>query len=244
MPYLSVKLDHVAVLRQARKLRAPDPSHAAVAAELAGADGIAVHLRRDRRHIRERDLYILKQIVRTRLTVEVAPVEEFVTLLLDARPYMVVFVPEADRELTTQAGLNLADDFAALETMSHRLKEVGVKTAFHIEPDTEVIKHAARLGADAVKLHTGMYVDARTEAEGLAELERLERAGKAAAKANLLVLAGQGLDYHNLSPVARLGVIDEFIIGQSIVAQAVLVGMHEAVARMLACIRRESRPPG
>jgi pyridoxine 5-phosphate synthase len=244
MAYLSVKLDHVAVLRQARRGRSPDPSHAAVLAEAAGADSITIHMRSDRRHIRERDLYILKETVGTRLTVEIAPTEDNMSRVLEAKPYMVIFMPEMDKEITTQGGLTLDEEFETVEEMAKRLQAVGIKVGLHIEPDTEMVKRASRINVDAIKLHTGMYVNAQSEEDGLAELGKIERAAKAAGKANLMVMAGQGLDYQNLPPLARLGVIDEYVIGQAVVARAVMVGMSQAVRDMLDIIRHETAQSG
>ena len=240
MAYLSIKLDHVAILREARKSRFPDPSHAAVLVEVAGADGVAVHLRLDRRHIRQRDVVLLKEVVTTRLTVEIEPTEDNISHMLEVKPYMVVLVPEDDREITTQGGLAIADQFDALADMTRQLREIGVKVAAYIEPDPDAVKYASRLGVDAVKLHTGTYAGVRAEEEGLAELERLEKTASVAAKSNLLVLAGQGLDYQNLPPLVKLGVVDEFVVGHAIIARAVLVGMEKAVRDMLEIVRREN----
>jgi len=244
MAYVSIKLDHVATVREARKGRFPDPSHAAVMAENAGADGIAVHLRRDKRHIRQRDVVLLREIVSTRLTVEIEPIEEFVAQMLELKPYMVVFVPEIEREITTQTGLTLTDDFDAIADMTRRLQAVEIRVALHVEPDADLVKQVSRLGADAVRLHTGMYANARTEEEGLAELSRLEKAARTAAKGNILTLAGCGLDYQNLPPVVRLGLIDEFIVGHAVVARAVISGMEQAVRDMVGIVRRETFQPG
>lgn len=244
MAYLSVKLDHVATLREARRGKFPDPSHAAVMAEHAGVDGIAIHLRRDRRHIRQRDVVLLKEIVTTRLTVELEPNEEDVAHMLEVKPYMVTFVPETDREITTQAGLTLADDFDIIADMTRRLQTVGVKVAVHIEPDADLVKQASKMGVDAVRMHTGMYANARTEQEGLTELARLEKAARAAGKGNLLVLAACGLDYQNLPPVVKMGIIDEFVVGFAVVARAVVSGMDRATRDMLDIVRREALQPG
>jgi len=244
MAYLSVKLDHVATLREARKGKFPDPSHAVVMAEHAGVDGIAIHLRRDRRHIRQRDVVLLKEVVSSRLTVEIEPNEENVAHMLEVKPYMVTFVPETDREITTQAGLTLTDDYDEIADMTRRLQTVGVKVAVHIEPDTDLVKQASRMGVDAVRLHTGMYANARTEQEGLIELARLEKAARAAGKGNLLVLAACGLDYQNLPPVVKMGIIDEFVVGFAVVARAVVSGMDRAVRDMLDIVRREALQPG
>jgi pyridoxine 5-phosphate synthase len=244
MAYLSVKLDHIATLREARKGKFPDPSHAAVMAEHAGVDGLAVHLRRDRRHIRQRDIVLLKEIVTSRLTVEMEPNEENVAHMLEVKPYMVTFLPETDREITTQAGLTLADDYDSIADMARRLQTVGVKVAVHIEPDADLVKHALRMGVDGVRLHTGMYANARTEQEGLAELARLEKAARAAGKGDLLVLAACGLDYQNLPPLVKLGIVDEFVVGFAVVYKAIVSGMERAVRDMLDLVRREAFQPG
>ncbi len=239
MAYLSVKLDHVAALRAARRGQKPLPSQAATLAELAGADSITVHMRNDRRHIKEKDIFVLKQTAGTRLVIEVAPTEENLARVLEAKPYMVTLIPELEREITTQSGLTLDEDYEIIQEMVQRLQAVDIKASVHIEPDADIVKRASKIGVDAVKLHTGFYAGARTEEEGLAELGKIERAAKAAGKADLMVIAGQGLDYQNLGPLVKLGVIDEFTIGQAIVAHAVMVGMHQAVRDTLEIIRYE-----
>lgn len=244
MAYLSVKIDHVAVLREARRKKSPDVSHAAMLAELGGADGITVHLRRDRRHIRERDLYILKEVVRTRLTVEIAPTEENITRMLEVKPYMTVFVPEIDKEITTQSGLAPNEDFDMLEEATRRLQEVDIKVGLLIDCNGEAVKRAARMQVNAVKLYTGGFANAETEEGALAEMGRLERTATAGQKTDMMVLAGQGLDYINLLPLARLGAVDEFVIGQSIVSRAVLVGMERATAEMREIARDEGSSVG
>lgn len=244
MAYLSVKLDHVAALRAARRGQKPLPSQAATLAELAGADSITVHMRNDRRHIKEKDVFVLKQTVGTRLTIEVAPTEENLARVLEVKPYMVTFMPEVDREVTTQSGLTLNEDFEIVQEMVQRLQAVEIKVALHIEPDADLVKQAAKMRVDAVKLHTGFYAGARNEEEGLAELGKIERAAKAAGKADLMVIAGQGLDYQNLGPLVKMGVVDEFTIGQAIVAHAVMVGMHQAVRDIMEIIRYEGAGAG
>lgn len=244
MAYLSVKLDHVAVLREARRKKSPEVSHAAVLAELGGADGITIHLRRDRRHIRERDLYILREVVRTRLTVETAPTEENITRMLEVKPYMVIFVPEVDKEITTQSGLTLNDGYDELEESARRLQEVGIKVGLLVDPEGEAVKRASKMKVEAVKLFTGGYANAESEEDGLTELGRLERTARTAGKADLMVLAGQGLDYINLPPLAKLGAIDEFVIGQAIVSRAVLIGMERAVSEMRDIANRDSASIG
>jgi pyridoxine 5-phosphate synthase len=243
MAYLSVKLDHVAALREQRKIKTPDPAHAAVLAEIGGADGIMVHLRRDRRHFRDRDLYILREVVRTRLTVEITPTEENLSRIAEVKPYMAIFVPETDGEITTQSGLNVEIEADRLAESARRLQESGIRVATHIEPSTEAVRRAGRMKVDAVKLHTGLYATAKREEDGMAELARIERAAQAAGKIDLVVMAGQGLDYDNIRPLARLGVIDEYVIGQAIVARAVLVGMERAVRDMRDAIAAKTPGP-
>jgi len=232
MAYLSVKLDHIAVLREARGNKTPEPSRAAVLAELGGADGITIHLRRDRRHIRDRDLFILREVISTRMTVEIAPSEENISRLLEVKPYMVNFVPELDREVTTQNGLDIEENYELLEDATRRFQEIDTKVGLTINPTTDDVKKAARMHVDAVKIFTGGYGNARTEEEGLVELSRLERTAQAADKADLIVIMGQGLNYINLPPLARLGVADEYIIGQAIVARSIMTGMERAVREM------------
>jgi pyridoxine 5-phosphate synthase len=245
MVYLSVKLDHVAALRQVRRGgKHPIPAQSAALAEMAGADGITIHMRRDRRHIREKDLFLLKEVVGTRLTVEIAPTEENLSRILEARPYMVTFMPEGEKEITTQAGLTLEEEFETVEEMTRLAQEAGIRVCLHLEPDTDIIKRASRVGVDAVKLHTAIYASARTEEDGLNELSRIERAARAATKADLMVIAGQSLDYQNLPPLAKLGVIDEFTMGQAVIARAVMVGMHQAVRDVLDIIRKDGAHPG
>ena len=164
--------------------------------------------------------------------------------VLETKPYMVTFMPEVDKEITTQGGLTLDEEFETVEEMAKRLQEVGVKVGLHIEPDTEMVKRTSRINVDAIKLHTGMYVNAQTEEDGLAELEKIERSAKSAGKANLMVMAGQGLDYQNLTPLARLGVIDEYVFGQAVIARAVMAGMPQAVRDMLDIVRHETAQSG
>ncbi len=244
MAFLSVKLDHVAALRQARRGKTPDPSQAAVLAELGGADGIVVHLRRDRRYIRERDLYLLKEIVGTRLTLEIAPVEDNVSRAAEVKPFMVIFTPEADNEVTTLSGFATEQELTALEEMGRRLQESGVKVGLHIDSSADIVKKASAIRVDAIKLYTGIFAGAQTEREGLAELEQIEKAARAAHKAGMMVIAGQGLDYQNLPPLVKLGVIDEFMVGHAVVARSLLVGMERAVQEIATIVRADTGPAG
>lgn len=244
MAYLSVKLDHVAALRQMRKGKSPEPAHAAMLAEAGGADSITVHMRQDRRHIRERDLYLLKETVGSRLTVEIAPTEENVGRIVEVKPNLVVLIPEIDREKTTQSGLLLEEDAEIITEMVHRLQEVGISVAVHVEPSPDIIKRAVKIGVDAVKLHTGFYANAVTDEDGLTELDKIDSTTKTANKAGLMVLAGQGLTAGNILPLLKRGGIDEYIVGREIVERAVMVGMEKAVQHMRDTIRYGVLPVG
>lgn len=230
---LGVNVDHVATIRQARGTRYPDPVFAASLAELAGAHQITIHLREDRRHIQERDLAILKETVQTELNLEMGATEEILALALDARPELVTLVPERREELTTEGGLDVAGQRMKLRPFVERLKNAGIRVSMFIEADPRQIKASRELGADAVELHTGRYCDHWRDAEGGAELTRIEDAARAATERGLYVAAGHGLDYTNIDPVAAIDEIVEFNIGHSIVARAIVVGMETAVQEML-----------
>lgn len=240
MAYLSIKLDCVAALREVRNLKTPDPAHSVALAEMGGADGITVHIRRDRRHFRDRDLFILREVTRTRLTVEMEPTEENIKRIMEVKPHMVTFVPEVEGETTTQSGLNPALISEQLEDAVRRLQEMGLQISIMVDPEPEIIKQIARIRPEAVKIYTGYYSSAKTDKDGLIELGRIERAAQAATKSDMVVMAGQGLDYGNIRPLARMGLIDEFTIGQAIVARAVMVGMEAAVRDMRQVIASES----
>jgi pyridoxine 5-phosphate synthase len=242
MPLLSVNLNQVAALRSVRKLKEPDPAQAAVLAELAGADGVTVQLRRDRKYLRDRDLYILREIVKTRLAIEMPPVEESIEKALEIKPYMVTFVadqPDADAPV---AGIDFSRapiDFGDIVT---RFKGVGVTVGFLVEPETEAIKGASRAGAGAVLLDCGAFTLARTLQEAQEGLDRIDRAAEAAGRAGLAVNAGRGISHHNVQPLAELGSIDEFVVGHAIAARAILVGYQQAVAQFVELIRATNRP--
>lgn len=237
MPRLQVNVDHVATVRQARLAREPDPVWAAQTAELAGADGITVHLREDRRHIQERDVEILRRVVTTRLNLEMAATEEMVDFALRIRPDEVTLVPERRQELTTEGGLDLAAAEDRVRAAVRRLSEAGITTSLFVDPEIPVIERAARSGCRAVELHTGRYAEAPPERRE-AELEALAQAADRAARAGLQVHAGHGLDYRNVDPVARIEPIEELNIGFAIVARAVLVGFERAVREMVERVER------
>lgn len=236
MALLSVNLDQVAALREIRKLREPDPAQAAVLAELAGADGIAIQLRRDRKYVRDRDLYILREVVKTRLTIEIPPTEDIVNRVLEVKPAMVTFVADHADSNVPVAGIDFNDASIDFSGATARLKGVGIGVCFFIDPNPEVVRGAHKAGADAVLINCGGYSYARTLAEAQQELDRVDATAQAAAKAGMSVYAGRGIDRRNVIALHELNLIDEFFIGDSIVSRAVLKGMTEAVSEMLAVI--------
>ena len=233
---LGVNIDHVATVRQARLAPEPEPVAAAVLAELAGAHGITVHLRGDRRHIQERDLELLRQVVATKLNIEMAATPEMVDIAARVRPQQATLVPEQPQELTTTGGLDAVRHGAALHTVAESLSRAGIRTSLFIDADPAQVQAAAEVGADAVEINTGPYADADEDARA-EHRDRVAAAAAAAAEQGLEVLAGHGLTYHNVGPIAAIPTIAELNIGHSIVARAVLVGMERAVREMLALLR-------
>jgi pyridoxine 5-phosphate synthase len=231
MPELGVNIDHVATIRQARRTYEPDPVAAAVLCELAGADSITVHLREDRRHIQDRDVRILRETVATRLNLELAVAEEIVGIACEIRPDQATIVPEKREEITTEGGLDVAAHRAATERAIQRLKSAGIHVSLFLDPDPAQIELAAELGADAVELHTGQYALARGASQN-EQLVALVSAGKRIVELGLGLHAGHGLNYHNVTPVARIPHMHELNIGHSIISRAVLVGMERAVREM------------
>ena len=237
---LGVNIDHVATIRQARGTNEPDPIAAAFLVELAGAEGIVVHLREDRRHILDRDLEILRRIVKLHLNLEMAATEEMVGIAVKTKPDMVTLVPEKREELTTEGGLDVVPHSEELSVAISRLKEGGIVVSLFIDPDMAQIKAAAKVGADVVELHTGEYANAK-DAEGeIAQLERIRNGAILAEKLGLGVSAGHGLTYQNVAEIAAIEPIEELNIGHSIISRAVLVGLEEAVRDMLDIMRRVS----
>lgn len=235
-PRLAVNVDHIATIRQARRGREPDPVAAAVLAELAGAEGIIVHLREDRRHIQDRDLRLLRETVRTRLNLEMAATDEMVGIAAGVRPDLVTLVPERRQELTTEGGLEVAGQRARLTAVVGRLHGAGIPVSLFIAPEEEQVEAAKAVGAALVELHTGRYAEGREESAREA-LAVLIRAARFAAGAGLDVSAGHGLTYENVEPVAAIPEVEELNIGHSIVARAALVGMERAVREMVERIR-------
>ena len=237
---LGVNIDHVATLRQARRARAPDPVHAALAAEAAGADGITLHLREDRRHIQDRDVRALRPLLLTRMNLEMAVTDEMLAIAVEVRPADCCLVPEKRTELTTEGGLDVAGQAARMRAAAARLAAAGIRVALFIDPEPAQIEAAAASGAPAIELHTGAYAEATGAARAL-ELERLLEAARRAARLGLEVHAGHGLDYHNVQPVAAIDEIVELNIGHAIVARAVFTGLAAAVRDMKA-LMQAARP--
>jgi len=236
MATLGVNIDHIATIRQARGGREPDPVHAAVIAELAGARGITAHLREDRRHIQDRDIYILKQTVSTHLNLEMAPVNEMVKIALDVLPYMVTIVPEKRQERTTEEGYPVREKERELTKVIETLRENHIMVSLFVNPDIAEIRSCAKVGATHVELHTGAYANAPNSSAAHEELEKLHGTAMAARKLGLRINAGHGLNYLNVSPVADIEDMEELNIGHAIVARAALVGMDAAVRDMAALI--------
>lgn len=231
MPKLGVNVDHVATIRQARGGREPDPVAAAAIAELAGADGITVHLREDRRHIQDRDVMLLRRTVQTHLNLEMAATDEMVGIALKVVPDYVTLVPEKRQELTTEGGLDVIKFRQSLSGKIELLHQAGITVSLFVDPDVEQLKACARVKADYVEIHTGTYCEARG-AEQAAELVKIEQAIRAGKKLGLKVNAGHGLNYRNIRPILALGEVEEYNIGHSIISRAVLVGLDRAVREM------------
>jgi pyridoxine 5-phosphate synthase len=234
MLHLAVNVDHVATVRQARGTNEPDPVIAAGICELAGAAGIVVHLREDRRHIQDRDVELLRRTVKTRLNLEMAATREMVDIALRIRPDMVTLVPEKRRELTTEGGLNVSGGRKKIGRAIEQLNGGGVPVSLFIDPDPKQIQAAAEISATFVELHTGRYCDAETRDEQSREFDLIRDSAAEAREAGLRVNAGHGLDYRNTQRIAALETIEELSIGHAIISRAVYVGLDQAVREMLA----------
>ncbi len=236
MPRLGVNIDHVATLRQARGGNDPDPLAAAVLVELAGADGIVVHLREDRRHIQDRDLRLLRDLIRTKLDLEMAADDTMAKIALTIKPDMVTLVPEKRQELTTEGGLDVANHLARIQQIVSMLHEGHIPVSLFIEPHLGQVKAAHKVSADFIELHTGRYANAQRSKEADAEVDAITQAAKLAYKLGIGVNAGHGLNYRNVQRLVRIPEIVEYNIGHSIIAHAVLVGLDQAVREMKALL--------
>ncbi len=239
MPTLGVNIDHIATIRQARRTVEPDPVMAAVLAELAGADGITVHLREDRRHIQDRDVQVLRQTVRTHLNLEMAATDEMVAIALVIKPDYVTLVPEKREEITTEGGLEIAKQADRLSHIVSLLQTAGIPVSLFIDADPQQIDASQAVGAQFIELHTGRYAEAKSEAERQHELQYLATGCARAIAAGLRVNAGHGLTYWNVYPIAQLPGMEELNIGHTIISRAVLVGLDRAVREMKQAIRGE-----
>ena len=231
---LAVNVDHVATLREARGISEPDPVLAAGICELAGAEGVVVHLREDRRHIQDRDVRLLRQTVKTKLNLEMGAAEEIIKFALELKPDMVTLVPEKRKELTTEGGLNVAGQQKKLRDVIARMNDGAIPVSLFIDPDPRQIEAAREVGATFVEIHTGKYSDALNDAEMDREFELIAAAAEQAYESGLRVNAGHGLNYVNTTRVAALESIEELSIGHAIMARAVFVGLDQAVREMLA----------
>jgi len=237
MARLGVNIDHVATVRQARGVMYPDPVTAAGIVELAGADGIVCHLREDRRHIQDRDLRLLKEVIQTRLNLEMAATEEMIRIALATKPDTVTLVPEKREELTTEGGLDVVKSFQSLKKAIQRLQKGGIPVSLFVDPRSDQIKASEGVGANAIEIHTGHYCDAKTMVQADEELKKILDAVREASHRNLQIAAGHGLNYFNVRRIAEIEKIEELNIGHSIIARAVLVGLDRAVREMIALIK-------
>ncbi len=237
MPRLGVNIDHVATVRQARGVMYPDPTTAAGMVELAGANGIVCHLREDRRHIQDRDLRILREVVQARLNLEMAATEEMIRIALAIKPNIVTLVPEKREELTTEGGLDVIKFFSPLKKAIQRLHRGGIPVSLFVDPRKEQIKASEEVGANVIEIHTGHYCEAKTSWQEDEELKRILDAVAEASHRNLQIAAGHGLNYFNVRRVAEIKEIEELNIGHSIIARAVLVGLDRAVREMIELIK-------
>jgi pyridoxine 5-phosphate synthase len=229
---LGLNIDHIATLREARKGLEPEPVLAALIAEASGADSIVVHLREDRRHIQDDDIFILRKIIKTRLNLEMSIAKEIVDVALKAKPDQATFVPEKRRELTTEGGLNVVKNFRGVKEALEKLDEAGVDVSIFIDPDKQQIRAAKKAGARKIELHTGCYANAKNKSEERRYLKELSSAAKFAYSLGFDVFAGHGLNYCNVFEIIKIKEISELNIGHAIIARAVFCGLGQAVREM------------
>ncbi len=241
---LAVNIDHIATIREARKTDEPDPVAAALICELAGAQGITVHLRGDRRHIQDRDVEILRRTVTTHLNIEMASTTEMVRIAQTIKPHQVTLVPERKDEVTTEGGLDVVLHSGNVEKVVRQLMDARISVSIFVDRDLEQVRHCHKIGAQKVEINTGKYSDAWNSAgDWQKELEKVSTAARAARKMGLIVLAGHGLTYRNIDAVAAISEIEELNIGHSIISRAALVGLDAAVREMVALMRNPRRVP-
>jgi pyridoxine 5-phosphate synthase len=235
---LCINIDHIATLRQARRESEPDPVAAAAICELAGVDGIVCHLREDRRHIIDRDVFILKDTVKTKLDLEMAATDEMVKIACQVKPFMATLVPEKREEVTTEGGLDIRKYEDKIHAAIEKMQENNIKTSIFIEPLPENVDAALEVGADMIEIHTGKYSLLRSPEQRIIELEKIQRTANVARELGIGVNAGHGLNYLNIIPITNIQEIEEVSIGHSIIARAVFTGLFDAVKEMLTVIRR------
>jgi pyridoxine 5-phosphate synthase len=233
---LAVNVDHIATIREARQHNIPDPVLAALLAEQAGAEGIVCHIRSDRRHIKERDIHLLKQTVKTKLNIEMAATDEMKQLAMDIKPDVVSLVPERDEEITTEGGLDVRSNEVHLQTHIQEIKQVGIRVSIFVDPNIEQIEACKRIGVDLIEINTGKYADLKPGEKCDRALEEIVQVARHGAGLGLEIHAGHGLDYFNVRPVAAIPELKEFSIGFAIVARAAIVGIDKAVREMIALI--------
>ncbi|MCH1918420.1 pyridoxine 5'-phosphate synthase [Shewanella sp. A3A] len=229
---LGVNIDHIATLRQARGTNYPDPVHAAAVAEHAGAEGITLHLREDRRHITDRDVYVLAKTIKTRMNLEMAVTEEMLNIACEVKPTYCCLVPEKRAELTTEGGLDVAGQLDKMTDAVKRLAAAGIKVSLFIDADKSQIDAAVKVGAPVIEIHTGHYADATNDEDAAKELQRIAAMASYAHQQGLVVNAGHGLHYHNVKPIAAIPELHELNIGHAIIGRAAIDGLAKAVADM------------
>lgn len=229
---LGVNIDHIATIRQARMTNEPDPVYAAAIAELAGADGITIHLRQDRRHMQDRDLELLRQVVKSKLNLEMAISMEMVKIALKHKPDVCTLVPETAEEVTTTGGLDVVMFGEKIEEVNGHLKAAGIDVSVFVDPDLDQVKACYKRGVHIIEINTGEYSNHWNTKEAAAELEKIKKTAIYANKMNIRVLAGHGLTYQNVRPIVEIKEIEELNIGHSIIANAALIGLEKAVTNM------------
>lgn len=237
MSRLAVGVDYIAIMRDTRRGKEPDPAVAAVLAETAGAGGIFCRIMEDKRYIKERDLFLLKEMVQSHFNIEIAPTEEMIKIAMKAYPDMVTLVPQLKEENAPQGGINVELNFERIAKITDRLRSNGIITSYFIDPEVEQLKASAKAGADYVEINTRMYSRAKDAEEEAAELNKIMSIAHAGSKLGLGVSAGRGLNYYNIVEIAKISQIEELNVGHSIISKALMVGMDRAVKDMLQLIR-------
>lgn len=237
---LAINIDHIATLREARGGNEPDPVIAAGICELSGAEGIVCHLREDRRHINDRDLKLLREVVQTKLDLEMAATDEMLKIAIETLPEMVTLVPEKRQELTTEGGLNISSDKERFENVIKELHSKDILVSLFIDPEPSNVDFAIELNADIIEIHTGKYANMRTEKDQLNELIKIATIARVASEQGLIVTAGHGLNYTNVLPIVNISEIREISIGHSIISRAVFTGLQKAVEEMVKLLRKNN----